>query len=297
MARFAISLGGPTGPTGPTGPMGDPIGPTGITGPTGPTGLVGATGPQGGTGPIGPLGPGTQGATGATGPTGPLGITGPTGALGGVGVTGVTGLVGGLGPTGPTGVTGPIGVTGETGVTGIEGTTGATGPTGPVLVSTAARVRKTVAQNIPAGVGGAGAFGHVVTWDAEDYDVGAIHDNATNNDRLAIVSADQAGLYLITANIHWGDSGAGSPFSAGTGVQPRLRKLTFGVPSLIPVGGANDKFIIPSVTSGSIHRTSITGQARLALNESVQVVVFHNSTAGSSDIETTSRFMMTRIAD
>lgn len=282
MARFVIPLGGPTGPIGPSGPQGDPLGPTGITGPTGPTGLTGAVGTQGATGIQGPTGPAVQGATGATGPTGPLGVTGPIGALGGVGVSGITAPTGGQGTTGPTGATGPAGTFGQTGATGPSGVTGATGPAGEALVSHAARVRKTVAQLIP----NSGAL-LLLSWDAEDYDVGGLHDNIIDNSRL---TPSLGGLYLVTANIHFGDSGTGTSFATDTSVRVELRR------DLI-TPGKGDHFVIPLGVVGAIHKTSVSALF-VAIGGAVEfeVLVSHDSANGDVSVETTSRFMITRIA-
>ncbi len=291
MARFAISLGGPTGPSGPSGPQGDPIGPTGITGPTGPTGLLGAVGPQGATGIQGPTGPAVQGATGPTGAIGPLGVTGPVGGLGGVGVSGITAPAGGQGATGPTGATGPAGTFGATGPTGATGATGATGPDGPALAPVAARVGKTVAQLIP----NTGVL-TLLSWDAEDYDVSPtdpVHDNVINNSQLVVPGpfiGGPGGLYLITANIHFGDSGTGTSFATDTSVRVELRVNITGI-------GKGDHFVIPLGVVGEIHKTSVTALVDLQPTVEVEVMVSHDSANGDVSVETTSRFMMTRIAD
>ncbi len=285
MARFAISLGGPTGPIGPSGPQGDPLGPTGITGPTGPTGLAGSVGPQGATGIQGPTGPEVQGATGPTGAIGPVGVTGPTGALGGLGGAGVTAPAGAQGATGPVGVTGPTGAAGATGPIGPSGVTGATGPTGDPLTVNAARVGKTVAQLIPS----TGTL-TVLSWDTEDYDVGSLHDNAVNNSQL-VPPVD--GLYLVTANIHFGDSGTGTSFAADTNVRVQLRSNLV----TIPTSGGADHFVIPFGIVGSIHKTSVSALV-IVVGGSIEldVLVAHDSANGDVSVETTSRFMATRIA-
>lgn len=291
MARFAISLGGPTGPIGPSGPQGDPLGPTGITGPTGPTGLTGALGPQGATGIQGPTGADVQGATGPTGPLGPIGVTGPTGVLGGTGETGVTAPAGPQGTTGPTGATGPAGTFGATGATGPSGVTGVTGPDGPALVPVAARVGKTVAQLIP----NTGAFTQL-SWDTEDYDVSPtnpVHDNVIDNPFLIVPGpfiGGPGGLYLVTANIHFGDSGSGTSFATDTSVHVQLR---------INIGtlGKGDHFVIPLGVVGAIHKTSVSALVDLQPEVPVDVFVAHDSANGDVSVEITSRFMMTRIAD
>ncbi len=285
MARFAISLGGPTGPIGPSGPQGDSLGPTGITGPTGPTGLSGAIGPQGATGIQGPTGPAVQGATGPTGPIGPLGVTGPVGALGGVGVSGITGPVGAQGATGPTGVTGPVGGVGITGAIGPSGVTGATGPDGPALTPNAARVGKTAIQLIP----NTGVL-TLLTWDTEDYDVGGIHDNVTDNSQI-IPLLD--GLYLVTANIHFGDSGTGTSFAADTSVRVQLRSNLI----TIPTSGGGNHFVIPFGVVGEIHKTSVSALV-VVIGGSIEldVLVSHDSANGDVSVEISSRFMATRIA-
>lgn len=285
MARFAISLGGPTGPSGPSGPQGDPLGPTGITGPTGPTGLVGAVGIQGATGIQGPTGPAVQGATGPTGAIGPLGVTGPVGALGGVGVSGITAPTGGQGATGPTGATGPAGTFGATGATGPSGVTGATGPAGDPLTVNAARVGKGFAQLIP----NTGVL-TLLTWETEDYDVGGMHVTTTGLNAQLIPPV--SGLYLVTANIHFGDSGTGTSFAADTNVRVQLRSNLVTIPS----SGGADHFVIPSGVVGSIHKTSITALI-IVVGGSIEldVLVSHDSANGNVSLEVTSRFMATRI--
>jgi len=276
-------LGGPTGPIGPTGPQGDPVGPTGITGPTGPTGLVGAIGPQGSTGVQGPTGPEVQGATGPTGPLGPVGVTGPTGALGGTGETGVTAPTGGQGATGPTGATGPAGTFGQTGATGPSGATGATGPDGVGLSPASCRVGKTVRQLIP----NSGLLNQL-TWDTEDFDVGPCHDNAINN---PFIIPPFGGAYLVTANIHFGDSGTGTSFSAGTDLRVQLR---FNLITVKASGGAIHT-VIPHGVPGAIHKVSVSALIVLVGGQELDVLVAHDSTNGDVSVETTSRFMATRI--
>lgn len=285
MARFAISLGGPTGPIGPLGPQGDPLGPTGITGPTGPTGLLGAVGPQGATGIQGPTGAAVQGATGPTGVVGPLGVTGPIGALGGVGVSGVTAPTGTQGETGPTGVTGPVGGAGVIGATGPSGVTGATGPDGPALTPNAARVGNSAIQLIP----NTGVL-TLLAWNTEDYDVGGIHDNVVNNSQIVPLLD---GLYLVTANIHFGDSGAGTSFAVNTIVRVQLRSNL----TSIPTGGGGNNFVIPFGVVGSIHKTSVSALV-IVVGGSIEldVLVSHDSANGDVSVEISSRFMATRIA-
>jgi hypothetical protein len=284
MARFAISLGGPTGPIGPSGPTGDPVGPTGITGPTGPTGLAGAVGIQGSTGIQGPTGPEVAGATGPTGPVGPVGVTGPTGALGGLGEAGVTAPAGAQGATGPVGETGPVGAAGATGATGPAGATGETGPVGDPLTVNAVRVGKGFAQAIPA----TGVL-TLLTWETEDYDIGGLHVTTTGlNSQLKPVIG---GLYLVTANIHFGDSGTGTSFATDTSVRVELRV------NFIGTGGKGEHLVIPLGVVGEIHKTSVSALF-IAIGGSTEfdVLVAHDSANGTVSLETTSRFMATRIA-
>lgn len=286
MARFAISLGGPTGPIGPSGPQGDPLGPTGITGPTGPTGLDGSAGPQGATGIQGPTGPEVQGATGPTGAIGPIGVSGPTGALGGTGETGVTAPTGGQGATGPTGATGPVGPFGPTGATGPSGPTGATGIPGTPLTVNAARVAAFGGQAIP----NTGVL-TLVTWELEDYDVGNMHSTVTGSNSQLIPPV--SGFYLVTANIHFGDSGTGTSFAADTNVRVQLRSNLI----TIPTSGGADHFVIPFGVPGEIHKTSVSALV-IVVGGSIEldVLVSHDSANGTVSLESTSRFMATRIA-
>lgn len=284
MARFAISLGGPTGPIGPLGPQGNPIGPTGITGPTGPTGLVGSVGVQGATGIQGPTGAEVAGATGPTGAVGPIGVTGPTGVLGGTGEAGVTAPAGAQGATGPVGETGPVGAAGATGATGPAGITGATGPVGDPLTVNAARVGKGFAQLIP----NSGVL-TLLTWETEDYDVGGMHDitSGLNSQLKPAVT----GLYLVTANIHFGDSGTGTSFATDTSVRVELRANFAGT------GAKGEHLVIPLGVVNEIHKTSVSALF-VAIGGSTEfdVLVAHDSANGNVSLEITSRFMATRIA-
>jgi hypothetical protein len=48
-----------------------------------------------------------------------------------------------------------------------------------------------------------------ITFDAEDFDTDAFHDNSTNNSRITI-PAGKGGKYLFTATGYWGDNTTGS---------------------------------------------------------------------------------------
>lgn len=194
---------GPTGPIGPQGPQGiqGPIGPQGAQGPAGPQGPIGATGPQGLQGIQGPQG--FPGVTGATGPQGlqgiqgELGPTGPQGAQGLQGIPGVTGATGLTGATGPQGIQGVQGIQGEigpTGPTGATGATGATGPTGEAGTISASANQNDALQNV-----------------ADDALVSVTGTNVlTPGTTLTFagdtVTANESGLYLITANTEVTDS-------------------------------------------------------------------------------------------
>jgi hypothetical protein len=64
----------------------------------------------------------------------------------------------------------------------------------------AAKVRKTSAQSIPS------ATSTVLTFDAETFDYGALHDNLTNNSRL---TAPITGLYQVNATVYWDTNSTG----------------------------------------------------------------------------------------
>lgn len=64
-----------------------------------------------------------------------------------------------------------------------------------------AKVKKSAAQAINNGAS------TTVSWNQEDWDTDAIHDNATNNTRL---TCKTAGKYGVWANIHWATSASGS---------------------------------------------------------------------------------------
>lgn len=194
--------GGTTGATGATGPSGGPTGATGATGPAGSstTGATGVAGVTGATGVAGATGPG-GGASGATGPSGP---TGPSGAafLVGVGApddgdgnngdsyenvtngdvyvkaagtwgSPIGNLRGATGPQGATGAAGSAG--GATGATGPQGATGAVGGSG-----NSCGVKQANATSLPDGTTTA------IVFDAEDYDVGAMHSTTVNPSRITI---------------------------------------------------------------------------------------------------------------
>lgn len=148
-------------------------------------GPQGSTGPQGTTGPVGGSGPTGAGATGATGASS-IGNTGATGAMG----------VGSAGATGATGPTGDAGVTGSTGPVGGSGATGSTGPQGVSsgLAVLGARVYNSAPQSI------SNATDTALTFDTENYDTDAIHDNVTNPTRL---TAKTAGKYVIQGQVEF----------------------------------------------------------------------------------------------
>jgi hypothetical protein len=64
----------------------------------------------------------------------------------------------------------------------------------------AAKVRKTSTQSIP------GSTSTVLTFDAETFDYGALHDNVTNNSRL---TAPITGLYQVNATVWWDTNSTG----------------------------------------------------------------------------------------
>lgn len=61
-------------------------------------------------------------------------------------------------------------------------------------------VKKSVNQTIT------NATATALTWDTELWDVGSMHDNVTNNERITI---PRAGIYLVQAEIYWYSNAAG----------------------------------------------------------------------------------------
>ena len=120
-----------------------------------------------------------QGEIGPQGPQGLQGIPGVTGATGLTGATGPQGIQGEIGPTGPTGAT---------------GATGATGPTGEAGTISASANQNDALQNV-----------------ADDALVSVTGTNVlTPGTTLTFagdtVTANESGLYLITANTEVTDS-------------------------------------------------------------------------------------------
>jgi hypothetical protein len=78
----------------------------------------------------------------------------------------------------------------------------ANGAVTPAKVGTipAARVTKSASQSV-----GSGAL-TTLTWDAEDFDTAALHDNAVNNSRL---TAPISGIYQVTAGVDWAFNATG----------------------------------------------------------------------------------------
>jgi hypothetical protein len=59
------------------------------------------------------------------------------------------------------------------------------------------KVRKSAAQTLTSGVLTS------VTWDVEDFDVGSLHDNASNNNRITIPDGGDSGLWLLICNFEF----------------------------------------------------------------------------------------------
>lgn len=155
---------------------------------------------------------GAPGPTGATGPRGAMGLTIP-------GFDGVDGRDGDEGPPGPVGARGLTGLQGLQGIAGLPGLMGPPGFDG--LDGEAGEWWPPGAAPLPERVGSfrVSAYNSTtqsvapstfteLTYDTEDFDVGAMHSTAANAGRITIPAGGD-GVYLILGGTRFaGGSGA-----------------------------------------------------------------------------------------
>jgi len=135
-------------------------------------------------------------------------------------------------------------------------------PAIPNLVGTS--LTKSAGQSI------ANATYTAISFDGEDYDTDAFHDNSTNNSRITIPSG-KAGKYLVTANISL-ESGAGN----------------FRIINIYKNGsGTGDNTVATVSGFGTIVVKTVV--MNLAVGDYIQAFVYQNS-GGSLNANTTATF-------
>jgi hypothetical protein len=144
--------------------------------------------------------------------------------------------------------------------TGLKWATASSGT--PAFVGTS--VTKSTTQSI------ANATYTVISWDGEEFDTDAFHDNSTNNSRITIPSG-KAGKYLITANLNI-ESGGGN----------------FRIISIYKNGTATGDNTIATV-SGFTTIVTKSIVMNLAVGDYIQVYIYQNS-GGALNINGTSLF-------
>lgn len=96
----------------------------------------------------------------------------------------------------------------------------------------------------------------MVSWNLEEWDNDAIHDNATNNTRL---TCKTAGKYGVWANIHWATNASGS---RGLGVVVNgIAVHSFNNPAASTIDPATGAYC----------------ELQLAVNDYVEIQVYQNS--------------------
>jgi hypothetical protein len=99
-----------------------------------------------------------------------------------------------------------------------------------------------------------------LSFNSERYDNGGLHSTVTNNSRL---TAQKAGVYLITCNIAW-EAGAG-----------QIRNLSLKLNATTWLARNYEYLVFEDE-----HHLSLTTLYKLAANDYVQVLVFHDVVGG-----------------
>ena len=105
----------------------------------------------------------------------------------------------------------------------------------------------------------------ILSFDDEDFDTDAMHDNATNNSRITI---NTAGVYLVVAGIR---------YTAGVSTTTRISVLKNGGSAGIDERGPNN------TRSGQ----QVTGYYNLAVADYLEAEVYQNNTATTARITET----------
>ena len=149
---------------------------------------------------------------------------------------------------------GTLSITGAAGVITDRRTAAANAAYAPRAYS-GARGKKTVTQSIPTGTLA------VLSFDAEDWDVGGYHDNLTNSNRLT-VPAGRAGYFAVTAVL-------GMNGTSGTFREVYLRKGALNFASIHVVPAPFGRYLVTgetSIVAGDYFDVAVKHDAATALD-------------------------------